>query len=330
MGSARLNAIIRTDASVQIGMGHRVRCEVLSDALKLRGVDVTFAVHQYCSEFRRPMDFVFVNETEWHKRAVQADIVVLDHYGYDALQISKLFALNPNLLIIDDNNNRGDLSCRWVLNPLPLSYSKAVQIPLTGPDFALLRPHFIQARERQVEIRDKLLVTFGGTDPLELTLPFLKSLIKRQFPVQLIVVMVGSGTEKTQEIEEFCRQTNIGCHVAVNDVSKLMMRSRYAISAAGGTLFELACMGVPAHFIQVADNQRDSLEEHVALGWCVSTNFVNCSPDGKSALIDEVVGGVLQAWQTDLSTASNLARSCIDGLGVQRIVDVVLSTRLKR
>ena len=328
MGSSQLKVVIRADASVSIGMGHRVRSEVLAEAFIKHGANVRFVVHGSCSDFTKTEDFLYQDELQWHELARQADILVLDHYGYDADAINELFKLNPNLLVLDDNNNRGVFYCRWLLNPLSLSYTQSVQFPLTGGQFALLRPQFHFQQASQHSDRQKLLLTFGGTDPLKLTLPFIKSLFEKGFPSSSMLVMVGSGVQNAKGIEAYCRQHCIECQIGVTQVSGLMARSRFAISAAGGTLFELACMGVPTHFIQVADNQKDALEVHTALGWCSATDFISCVPNERLGLVDQVVNHVLSVWQTDLAERSHLAREYVDGLGAERVVETVLTTRL--
>ena len=328
MGSTQLNIIIRADASVQIGMGHRVRSDVLAHEFRQRGAVVTFVVHVSCSAFAKAGDVLFDHESEWLDLASRADVLVVDHYGYDASAINELFEFNPNLLVLDDNNNRGDFNCRWLLNPLSLRYSITVLFPLVGGQFALLRPQFNERKMSDRGERNKLLLTFGGTDPLKLTLPFIKSLFEKGFHAEYLLVMVGSGVQNIKEIETFCRQNTIECQVGVNQVSELMARSRYAISAAGGTLFELACMGVPTHFIQVAENQKNALDEHTLLGWCSATNFVDHPPLERQVLIDQVVDDVVRTWQSDLAECIQVAECCIDGQGAQRVVEAVLASRL--
>lgn len=329
MGITGLNVVIRVDASVSIGMGHRVRCEVLANAFAAQGAIITFVVHASCADFAQRQDVLFEQESEWQDLARQADLVVLDHYGYDAQQIDHLYQLNPNLLVLDDNNNRGELHCRWVLNPLSLSYPDTVQYSLTGGQYALLRPQFSEHFDDSGVSRQKLLLTFGGTDPLNLTLPFVKLLSEKGFPSESLLVMVGSGVQNPHAIEDFCRQHDIDCQTAVNLVSSLMVRSRYAISAAGGTLFELACMGVPTHFIQVADNQKNALAEHTALGWCRATDFTEADAEQRTALIDQVVDQVIEAWHSDLKQCSDVAKANVDGHGAERVVASVLNSRLE-
>ena len=330
MGHSRLNVVIRADASVHIGMGHRVRSEVLAESFTEQGANIRFVVHASCSDFAKAEDFLFQEELEWHELARQADILVLDHYEYDAAAINTLFQLNPNLLVLDDNNNRGAFYCRWLLNPLSLSYTQSVQCPLTGGQFALIRPQFSRQQPYQEQERQKLLLTFGGTDPLKLTFPFIKSLFEIGFPSSSLLVMVGSGVQNAKEIEDYCRQHTIECRIGVSQVSELMARSRFAISAAGGTLFELACMGVPTHFIQVADNQKDALAEHTALGWCMATDFINCKPSERLKLVGQVIESVMCTWQTDLNARSQLASQLVDGRGAERVVKTVLSSRLRK
>ncbi|RDL44209.1 UDP-2,4-diacetamido-2,4,6-trideoxy-beta-L-altropyranose hydrolase [Marinomonas piezotolerans] len=328
MGSTRLNVVIRADASIQIGMGHRVRSEVLAEAFSEHGADVCFVVHDSCADFAKVGDVLFEQELEWHELAQRADVLVLDHYGYDLSAINQLFRLNPNLLVLDDNNNRGNFNCRWLLNPLSLRYSNTVLFPLVGPEFALLRPQFNERKTSDRGVRNKLLLTFGGTDSLDLTLSFIKSLFEKGFPSESLLIMVGSGVQNAKEIQDYCRQHHFECHKGVSQVSELMEQSRFAISAAGGTLFELACMGVPTHFIQVAENQKNALDEHALIGWCSATNFVDRSPNERLVLIDQVVDDVIRTWQSDLTERVQIAERCIDGQGAQRVAEAVLASRL--
>ena len=132
MGSSQLKVVIRADASVSIGMGHRVRSEVLAEAFIKHGANVRFVVHGSCSDFTKTEDFLYQDELQWHELARQADILVLDHYGYDADAINELFKLNPNLLVLDDNNNRGVfLLSLAAQSSLPFLYAKCA-IPFNG------------------------------------------------------------------------------------------------------------------------------------------------------------------------------------------------------
>jgi spore coat polysaccharide biosynthesis predicted glycosyltransferase SpsG len=104
-----------------------------------------------------------------------------------------------------------------------------------------------------------------------------------------------------------------------------MKQAKMAISAAGGTLFELACLGVPTVFAQTADNQTRSLEQHVPLGWCRSIRFDNVSEEVRHQRIEELVEALNSRW-LDLEWQENArktARNLVDGAGAERVAKTV-------
>ncbi|TDO96229.1 PseG/SpsG family protein [Marinomonas balearica] len=321
MGSSGVSVVIRADASQSIGMGHRVRCSVLADVFKRKGADVRFVTRPDC--VYDEADLLIKDEASWLSISSQADIAVVDHYGFDRNMIAQTYESQPNMLVLDDNNNRGALDARWLLNPLTLSYNTSrIQHPFVGPKYALLRPQFAVLKNLNVE-RRKLLLTFGGSDPLNLTLPFIKSLLRKGFSSNDMLVMVGGLAEQRDLICSLCDERSIEHYVDTSRVASLMSISRYALSAAGGTLFELACMGVPSYFIQVARNQKEALQEHTALGWCTSADFSQGFSDED---VSNVVDGVMLNWnRPTISDQESIARCAVDGVGSSHVVNQMLS-----
>lgn len=324
LGYDSVKALIRADASIQIGMGHRVRCQALIHAFEALGWHCQFVVDCHCKLFATQEDCFIESEPEFWQLAEQADLVILDHYGYQADDIATLYQHQSNLLVLDDMNDRGDFPAKWVLNPLLEIYSKSIKIPLVGSQYALLRNAFTQLPIYSSS-PDKLLITLGGTDPLALTLPIIKTLLSSGFPAKDMIVLLGSNASNAGRVICFCNENNIVVERGLSDVTKLMSQAKMAVSAAGGTLFELACMGVPTVFAQVADNQTRSLEQHIPLGWCRSVRFDTVAMEGRQALIEELIEQVNQQW-SDLEwqqQARNVAQCLVDGKGAWRVAKAV-------
>ena len=296
-------ALIRADASPSIGMGHRVRCQILADLLLSQGWQVQFVCHISCQEMSAESDRIIANESEFLTLALEANLVILDHYQYDSKMIEVLYNTQPRLFLIDDMNDRGALYCRWLLNPISLDYSANLanlindyqETPnlFLGLDYALLRPQF---RQNDNASLDKLLITLGGTDPLALTLPILKSLNSIGFRSADMLVMLGQNAKHADQVIRYCQQQNIEYHQGVKDVASLMRRAKMALSAGGSTLFELAAIGVPSSFFQVADNQTELLKEHEQQGWC-RVNAINlCSDNQRQLVILQTCQQLLIDW----------------------------------
>lgn len=327
-----MKLLVRADASVEIGMGHRVRCQALSHAFDELGWQCQFVVDRRYQAFTSQQDCLIGGESEEECKseflalARQADLVVLDHYGYSADDIAQLYQHQTNLLVLDDMNDRGEFPAKWLLNPLQQDYSKYIEFPLVGSRYALLRPFFQLQEESQVS-PEQLLITLGGTDPLALTLPILNALLASDFPAKYIKVLLGGSAKNADQVIRFCRVNNIAFEQGLADVTPLMKQAKMAVSAAGGTLFELACMGVPTIFAQVADNQTRSLEQHVPLNWCRSIRFDNVSEDIRQQGVEQLVEEVNRRWLDHQwqQNASRIARSLVDGNGAKRVAEKVNS-----
>ncbi|GAB3477210.1 UDP-2,4-diacetamido-2,4,6-trideoxy-beta-L-altropyranose hydrolase [Marinomonas epiphytica] len=315
-----MKALIRADASVQIGMGHKVRCQALKAAFTDLGWHCQFVVKREYQAFAEPESRLIDEEDEFHLLAKEADLVILDHYHYQACDIANLYHCQNNLLVIDDMNERGPFPCKWLLNPLQENYSDQVETPLLGPKYALLRPIF-STPAPFISSKNKLLVTLGGTDPLELTLPILKALLQVGFDEDAIQVLLGANASNGEQVITFCKQHHIAYEQGVEDVAELMHHAKMAISAAGGTLFELACLGVPAVFAQVAENQTRSLEQHLPLAWCDMVRFDQVTGESdKQAQLMLLANKVINYWQDDawLQSSRRITQELVDGLGAKR------------
>lgn len=319
-----MKALIRADASVEIGMGHRVRCQALIHAFEQLGWHCQYVVHRQYADFADANDCLIESEEAFFKLAEQADLVILDHYGYQADAISRLFQHQPSLLVLDDMNDRGDFPAKWLLNPLDQIYSSRVESPLTGSQYALLRPIFVQSPATTIS-PNCLLLTLGGTDPLALTLPLLKALEDFAFPLASVQVLLGKNARNSHGVITYCEEKNISWQQGLSDVTPLMRQAKMAISAAGGTLFELACMGVPTVFAQVADNQTRSLEQHVPLGWCDTVRFDGLDERKQAEQIERLINMVMARWQDDawLANAKQVAQNLVDGKGAHRVAKII-------
>lgn len=319
-----MRVLVRADASVQIGMGHRVRCQALVSAFEKQGWQCQFVVQRQCEAFANETDRIIDHESVFFAMAEQADLVILDHYAYQAQDITELYQHQPNLLVLDDMNDRGVFPAKWLLNPLQEVYSAQIQWPLIGSQYALLRDEFSHAVKNP--FADKLLLTMGGTDPLGLTLPIVARLMAAGFGAHNLVVLMGANAKQAKQVAQLCEHHGIAFHQGLTEVSTVMRDAKLAISAAGSTLYELACLGVPAIFAQIADNQTRSLEQHLPLNWCRSIRFDHLSAAQLSTPLSQLVAMALDAWDsTDwLKQASKTAQHLVDGQGAERVVAEIM------
>ena len=143
-----------------------------------------------------------------------------------------------------------------IINASPLATKEMYRNKITnsklllGVRFAMVRKEFqaFSNKIKPIGQRKNILISFGGTDVLDLTIPVLNVLLKTFDADQVFDVVVKKGFSG-----KFPK--NVMVHEDCNYMAMLMARSGLAISAAGSTLGELATLHVPTILTVVADNQ---------------------------------------------------------------------------
>lgn len=181
----------RTDASLQIGTGHVMRCLTLADALRERGAQSTFICRPHAGHLLdliqqrghtakalAPADDAFTAPadpchakwlgTDWASDAAQTrqalgdqvvDWLVVDHYALDRRWEQYLRPHTRRILAIDDLADRPhdcDLLLDQNLGRQAIDYGGLLSPhtpTLIGPAYALLRPEFAQWREHSLQRR---------------------------------------------------------------------------------------------------------------------------------------------------------------------------------
>ena len=187
-----MKVAFRTDASLQIGTGHVMRCLTLADALRERGAKSSFICRPHAGHLLdliqqrghtakalAPADDAFTATadpthakwlgTDWASDAAQTqqalgdqvvDWVVVDHYALDRLWEQTLRPHTRRIMVIDDLADRPhdcDLLLDQNLGRQTQDYSSLISSQtqtLIGPSYALLRPEFAQWRERSLQRRE--------------------------------------------------------------------------------------------------------------------------------------------------------------------------------
>ena len=102
-------------------------------------------------------------------------------------------------------------------------------------------------------------------------------------------------------------------------MAPIWLDTRLAISAAGGSQFELAACATPSVLVVVADNQVASSENAAKEGWAKVHYFDSKNREG----INSIINDITTLWQNpkQISTMHELVRGQYDGLGSNRIVE---------
>src|SRR4051812_32084659 len=179
-------AIVRVDASVQMGMGHLTRCLTLANALAERGTKSCFLLRSHAAGFAafvernghavrllsdpappsRPEttgSYAQWLPTTWQRDAEQtsqamveigsADWLIVDHYALDSRWENACRRDGLRILAIDDLADRHHdcdvLLDQNLVGQMKTRYRDKVPgncVQLLGPRYALLRPEFVEQR----------------------------------------------------------------------------------------------------------------------------------------------------------------------------------------
>jgi len=325
-------ALFRLDSGGKYGLGHIMRSKALADALRKIGVKCTFAVKTiHANDAVNPHQFIVINdEDEFLSLAKHYDCVIVDHYEFTTELFYALSQLEQStLIVLDDECNRGVLYADLIINPLnqakSLPYNLAAPNAklLSGTDYILLGQDFKRVECLDYASRDSIIITFGGSDVTNLTLPVLKAINNTINNITInnilltgfnIIVVTGAGCNNTAEIKDYCHQYNFVHQHNVKNMAALFSKAKLAFSAAGSTAFELAYCGVPAVFAVVADNQLMSIKEQCQHGWC---EMIDCRTQNNA---EEIVRKAEQMLHSGaLETLSKTAQSLVDGQGADRV-----------
>jgi len=276
-------------------------------------------------DVRRTLEIAHERDAAW---------AVIDGYRFTANYQRALKNRSCRLVVVDDGGLGDSCAADVVVNQNPYatatSYTHCARSTslLLGTRYALLRREFWTPSPRLTISgkADKLLVTFGGSDPDNVSSMVLRALKMIPADGGEVILVVGEGNPHYDSVVSQAR--NLGSWVrikhGVRKMSELMRWADLAISAAGGTCWELAAMGVPMILVPIADNQMpvaDILERKRAA--------VNLGPAWK--LSAERIAESMYRLRIDYEHRKDLlehARGLVDGKGAHRVVTAMMDKQL--
>lgn len=333
-------AVFRADASAAIGAGHVARCLSLARWLAANGWSCALAsVCGVRGSLELPMppgmtQFKLNGDAAAAPRELAArwpggcDLLVIDHYGLNASDEQACRPWARRILVIDDLADRPH-DCEVLLDPAPrrLASDYAGLVPddsllLLGPAYLPLRAafaahrHHALARRALAEKPRRLLLSFGATDPDNVTSAVLDMLAQLK-PELSVDVLLGAGAPHLEAVRGKVEAAPFSAHlhVGIEDVAGLLAATDLAIGAGGGGAWERCCLGLPSIVLCTASNQRavvESLDEAGAA-------LVLGDADTLSA---DRLRKALQRLIAEVPARQNMARaaaSLCDGLGARRL-----------
>jgi len=341
-----MRVLLLCDGGGSLGVGHVIRALALAEAAVAAGHEVAVAGHIEGAFLGRqlaqagvevvpvasPMAVGDLRPVIDVVRQVRPDLVHVDAYDAprglaDALASDGLEPVfsNPVFSNMEDGSfgrRRADV----VIDPT--FGAELSGRPDDGSTWLLRGSRYTPVRERVVNARKafgvsddpatSVLVVMGGTDPVGLAPAAVGLLARTGLALDVTVVAVDENAQRVRAAAAGS-QLSLEVLAPVDDLAEVMSRQDLVVSAAGTSVWELCCIGVPMAIVWAVDNQREGYDRVVAAGAAIGLGgpeLGQVSPAGRA-------GDLLSAALTDPALRVDLAlagRRIVDGLGAWRVV----------
>lgn len=348
--------LVRADADGRTGVGHVMRCLALAEEWHRQGGEVAFLSCRADLKLRRKYQASGATVSEIsaphpaggdlgdtvaairRSRAAHGQVpwIALDGYHFDAAYHRALRAAGCRLLVLDDSAHLPYYDADIILNHGV--HAPEFQYPcapdtllLLGSRFALLRREFqLQVRHPKppAPAAQKILVTLGGSDSVNAGAKVMQGLARIDAADLTARILVGPVNPHGKSLRTIAAASPCPMilEASPRNLAPLMRWADLAVTAAGGTCWELAAMGVPMITLVVADNQRliaNALAEKGAainLGWHEEASI-------------ERIGRAIAELRDDLQRRRHMSvngRALVDGRGVERVFEAMWQTTFLR
>ncbi len=329
-----MRLFIRTEASPQIGMGHFMRCFAIAEEASGRGIKVTFLLNDIGEAVEARLaeigamgvvvngalgstaDFMVMNAMEF----ASDDWLLIDSYAASEDYIS-LHKNAVRVAVVDDLNALEDFDCDMLINPAQsarrVDYQRKTRAKLLlGADYALIREEFHTWR-LPADGQPFVSVMFGGSDPKGLTAETVKCLNACLDDEVTIRVIAGPANQHLGSLRKLAIDLpRMQLHESPESVAQFLYGSQLVITAAGGSVGEVAAMELPALVLVVYDNQAAALK-------ACPFPVIDARNGLPSDLASQVAG--LLNDNDRRKAIAEAASKIVDGEGPVRIVEAMLN-----
>ncbi len=337
------NIVVRADNNSRVGMGHFTRCTSLAYEFVEQGHRVFLVAgkesripdwaektYTEISYIDHPWDIN--SEEKLFKEIIKTrpiDVIVIDTYEASKEYYEFISHYARVEAIFDDMGQvcfPTDVLINGNIYAPKLSYSeyrKNNTLLLLGSRYVPLRPHFRKIKPASAsEKASKVLITFGGSDILNATPAVLDVIVQEGFhdlvEFNVVIGPAFTGSDRIKEISAGIE--NIKLIYNPDNMADIMRDMDLAVSAAGSTVYELACLGVPGIIFTMIDNQEMIAKAMHEEGTCISLGSFNALSCER---FPEVFKDLLQNYAVRKAMHDKAVES-FDAIGAARCVEAII------
>lgn len=262
------------------------------------------------------------------ERSLKANWIVLDGYHFGPEWQEILASAGYSVLCVDDGAHMPRYSGKVILASDPAASParyplRSDAVILAGPRYRLLQQGLTAypRQKRRDENGFVVLVTFGAADTGNATRSVLLALDGALSRADTVIVVLGPLNQHRRSIEQILSEISYRHELlnVVNDMALVFERTDLAVSAAGGTAWEMAAAGVPAILIPVAKNQESSAEYLDREGAAINLNGQHAL---QTAELASTVKKLMQSPEK-LAAMSSVGPKLCDGEGAERVCAIL-------
>ncbi len=309
--------MLRADASGTIGAGHVSRMVAYAERAVARGWEVVFSGQVDNAEWLAARFEELSVPVKPSASFAGFDAVVVDHYGLGDLR-DEVNAAGALLVSLEDDvfgRRPADLVVDSGFAPAPRPGDGSPEL-LRGVTYAPLRDVVRDAREKRrgregAERPHVTVVLGGGTEWAGTVGALLHALRDTRLPFVADVLVRGAPV-----VPEALPGQEFRIAPPGPGLLGLLVGTDVAVSAAGVTLLELCCLGVPTGVVRLVENQETGYRGALDLGLAAGL--------GSAAALDPGAAETLRTLLRDPVVRrrfSETAASVVDGQGVDRVLD---------
>lgn len=323
--------LLRSDASGAMGIGHVGRAVAFAEEATARGWQVTHSGTvdgaDWLADRLDELGVKRVSAADGPAAlgvlAAESDAVIVDHHDLDELRdpINAAGALLVSLESDVFGRRSADIVVDTGLRPQERPDDGSPTV-LTGSRYAPVRQAVRDARERRSATPPdgdppRVVVVLGGGSLWRDTVTALLTALRdTEQPFHADVLAHGDPDIPTEG-----KGQRFNLTTPHDGLPELLAGADLVISAAGVTLSELCCIGVPAALVRLVDNQAMNYEAAVDLGVAAGLGTAeDLAADGSDAV------GELRRLLADAELRAGYgdrAADAVDGDGRARVLDAI-------
>lgn len=335
----------RLDSNKYVATGHMMRCIIIAKQCMAMGEQCIFllADDENTNLLRSNNINYCVMNSEWDKwdesisivvsyiKKMNIDMLVVDSYYVTEKFMSEMNKIVPVFYIDDMCRQAYAISIALHISQwddedtLQKLYKEKKNVKLlTGTRYMPLRAEFTECKN--IKEKKQIMITTGGTDPFHITLKVVQAILKENRLNEYdIVAVLGKMNDDIEKLSDISMQNKrVKTLYNISNMSEIMKQSCMAVSAGGGTIYELCACDTPIVSFAFSDDHvgfEQRMQNHNVLSYAGDVR------NDEKGTVERIIKEILEL--IDNTEKNNKYRGnmklVVDGKGAKRIATYLVS-----